>query len=448
MRFERIGCYDVTALIGEGGMGQVYQATDTKLKRQVALKILPEAFAADPERLARFQREAEVLASLNHPNIAAIHGLEEADGIRALVLELVEGPTLADRIKQGPIPLDEALLIAKQIAEALEAAHEKGIIHRDLKPANIKVKADGTVKVLDFGLAKALDPNPTGDPSQSPTLTAMATQMGVIMGTAAYMSPEQARGTTVDKRADIWAFGCVLFEMLTGKKAFPGDDLTDTIAAVVRGEPAWEVLPDDVPARLTQILRACLEKDKTLRVRDVGDVTLAMEGRFETTVSVSQVGVLQAAGWRQALPWAVGIALAIVTGVAVWSLTRPAAAPLSRFTVAPRPGVEATGVVRFSPDGRTLAFQGLSEGLSQVYLRRLDQLEAVPLPGTEGSAPVSFSPDGASILVQAVSLSGTILFDGTLKRVGGGGANWGPEDTVVMGGGPPDCGFSAAWTER
>ena len=188
-------------------MGQVYQATDTKLKRQVALKILPEAFSADPERLARFQREAEVLASLNHPNIAQIHGLEEADGVRALVLELVEGPTLADRIKQGPIPVDEALPIAKQIAEALEAAHEQGVIHRDLKPANVKVKDDGTVKVLDFGLAKALDPNPTGDPSQSPTLTAAATQMGVIMGSASYMSPEQAAGKTVDKRADIWAGG-------------------------------------------------------------------------------------------------------------------------------------------------------------------------------------------------------------------------------------------------
>ena len=207
-------------------MGQVYQATDTKLKRQVALKILPEAFAADPERLARFQREAEVLASLNHPNIAAIHGLEEADGVRALVLELVEGPTLADRIKQGPIPLDEALPIAKQIAEALEAAHEAGVIHRDLKPANVKVKDDGTVKVLDFGLAKALDPNPTGDPSQSPTLTAAATQMGVIMGTAAYMSPEQARGSVADHRADIWSFGVVLYEMFTGERLFEGATAT------------------------------------------------------------------------------------------------------------------------------------------------------------------------------------------------------------------------------
>ena len=207
----RLGHYDVTSLLGEGGMGQVWQATDTQLNRQVALKILPDAFAADPDRLARFTREAQILASLNHPNIAAIYGIEESEGTRALVLELVEGPTLADRIRQGPIPLDEALPIAKQIAEALEAAHEAGVIHRDLKPANIKVREDGTVKVLDFGLAKALDPNPEADPSQSPTLTAAATQMGVIMGTAAYMSPEQARGKPVDKRADIWAFGAVLY---------------------------------------------------------------------------------------------------------------------------------------------------------------------------------------------------------------------------------------------
>ena len=214
----RLGHYDVTSLLGEGGMGQVWQATDTQLGRQVALKILPDAFAADPDRLARFKREAQILASLNHPNIAAIYGIEETDGTRALVLELVEGPTLADRISKGPIPLDEALSIAKQIAEALEAAHEAGVIHRDLKPANIKVREDGTVKVLDFGLAKALDPSPEGDPSYSPTLTAAATQMGVIMGTAAYMSPEQARGKPVDTRSDIWAFGTVVFEMVSGPR--------------------------------------------------------------------------------------------------------------------------------------------------------------------------------------------------------------------------------------
>ena len=240
---SRLAHYDVTALIGEGGMGQVYQATDTKLNRQVALKILPEAFATDPDRLARFQREAQVLASLNHPNIAAIYGIEEADDTRALVLELVEGPTLADRISKGSIPVDEALPIAKQIAEALEAAHEAGVIHRDLKPANIKVREDGTVKVLDFGLAKALDASPTGDPSQSPTLTAAATQMGVIMGTAAYMSPEQARGKPVDKRADIWSFGVVFYEMLTGRRAFQGEDVSLTLASVMKSDVNATTLP-------------------------------------------------------------------------------------------------------------------------------------------------------------------------------------------------------------
>jgi serine/threonine-protein kinase len=232
----RLGHYDVTALIGEGGMGQVWQATDTQLNRQVALKILPDAFADDPDRLARFQREARVLASLNHAGIAAIYGIEKSDETQALVLELVEGPTLADRIAHGAMPIEDALPIATQIAEALEAAHEAGVIHRDLKPANIKVREDGTVKVLDFGLAKALDTTPRGDPSQSPTLTAAATQMGVIMGTAAYMSPEQARGKPVDKRSDIWAFGCVLLEMLTGHQAFPGTGVSDVLAAVIRGE--------------------------------------------------------------------------------------------------------------------------------------------------------------------------------------------------------------------
>ena len=249
----RLGHYDVTALLGEGGMGQVWQATDTQLGREVALKILPDAFAADPDRLARFKREAQILASLNHPNIAAIYGIEEAEGTRALVLELVEGPTLADRIKQGPIPLDEALPIAKQIDEALEAAHEQGVIHRDLKPANIKVKDDGTVKVLDFGLAKAFQPD-ASDPnlSQSPTisLTAAATQMGMVIGTAAYMAPEQAKGKPVDKRADVWAFGVVFYEMLTGTKPFTGTDVSDTLAAVLRIDADLDALPEETPPRL------------------------------------------------------------------------------------------------------------------------------------------------------------------------------------------------------
>ena len=270
---SRLGHYDVTALIGEGGMGQVYQATDTTLNRQVALKILPEAFATDPDRLARFQREAQVLASLNHPNIAQIHGIEESEDTRALVLELVEGPTLADRISKGPIPVDEALPIAKQIAEALEAAHEQGVIHRDLKPANIKLKPDGTVKVLDFGLAKAIEGSGS-DVSESPTITAAATQQGVILGTAAYMSPEQARGKPVDRRADIWAFGAVLYEMLSGQRPFEGRDVSEVLGGVLRLEPKWDALPADTPPHLSVFLRRCLEKELCLSLTHVESVAL------------------------------------------------------------------------------------------------------------------------------------------------------------------------------
>ena len=443
----RLAHYDVTALIGEGGMGQVYQATDTKLKRQVALKILPEAFSADPERLARFQREAEVLASLNHPGIAAIYGLEEADGVRALVLELVEGPTLADRIKRGPIPLDEALPIAKQIAEALEAAHEAGVIHRDLKPANIKVREDGTVKVLDFGLAKALDPSPTGDPSQSPTLTAMATQMGVIMGTAAYMSPEQARGKPVDKRADIWAFGCVLYEMLTGQMAFQGEDVSLTLASVMKSDLNVTRLPDDVPATVRTVLRKCLEKDPTRRVRDIGDVRLSMEGDFETAVTAPlDPTVAPRVGWRQALPPAL-VALvvgSVVTGVAVWSLN-------DRGSQAPRAATRATitlpasdrltvslgrGLV-LSPDGRTLVYSAARAGVRQLYRRQLDQLEPVAIPGTENADIPFFSPEGEWIAFLSGAAMKKVAFRGgpavTLCQCGPRGATWTSTDTILFG---------------
>ena len=259
----RLGPYEVTAQIGLGGMGEVYRATDTNLKRAVAIKVLPESVAGDAERLARFQREAEVLASLNHPNIASIYGLERADGTTALVLELVEGPTLADRIAQGPIPIDEALPIARLIAHALEAAHEHGIIHRDLKPANIKLRPDGTVKVLDFGLAKSFEQTRLPrDLAESPTVLSPApTLAGVILGTAAYMSPEQARGKGVDKRTDIWAFGCVLFEMLTGQKPFDGETLTDIVAAIVKNEPDWRALPPGTPAAVQSVIARCLRKD-------------------------------------------------------------------------------------------------------------------------------------------------------------------------------------------
>src|SRR5512147_678658 len=263
---KTLGHYQITSQLGKGGMGEVFQAKDQKLGRDVAIKVLPEEFAKDSDRVARFQREAKLLASLNHPNIAAIHGLEESGGTNFLVLELIGGETLADRIKAGPIPVEESLKLALQIAEALEAAHEKGVIHRDLKPSNIKVTPDGKVKVLDFGLAKAYAGEQEASLPNSPTLSNMATQQGIILGTAAYMSPEQARGKAVDKRADIWAFGCVLFEMLTGRRAFDGEDVSDTLAAVLRGEPDWSLIPSGVSPTLRLYLRRCLARDPGQRV--------------------------------------------------------------------------------------------------------------------------------------------------------------------------------------
>ena len=402
---SRLGHYDVTALIGEGGMGQVYQATDTKLNRQVALKILPEAFATDPDRLARFQREAQVLASLNHPNIAQIHGIEESEGTRALVLELVEGPTLADRIAKGPIPVDEALPIAKQIAEALEAAHEAGVIHRDLKPANIKVKDDGTVKVLDFGLAKALDTAPASDPDQSPTLTAAATQMGVIMGTAAYMSPEQARGKPVDKRADIWSFGVVLYEMLTGQRAFQGEDVSLTLASVMKSDVNVATLPPDLPANVRTVLRRCLEKDASQRIRDIGDVRLAMAGVFETPVSAAAepTAAQQVQVWQRPVAVVAIVAVAVlITALAVSTMMRPEpiTANLVSFAIVPpdTAPLRITSITRditISLDGTQVVYAATSVGTGpQLYLRRIDQLEDVPLRGAEGGEGPFISPDG------------------------------------------------------
>ena len=374
----------------------------------MALKVLPEAFTADPDRLARFEREAKVLASLNHPNIAAIYGLEEAEGTRALVLELVEGPTLADRIKRGPIPLDEALPIAKQIAEALEAAHEAGVIHRDLKPANVKVKDDGTVKVLDFGLAKAFQPD-ASDPSlsQSPTisLTAAATQMGMVIGTAAYMAPEQAKGKVVDKRADVWAFGAVLYEMLTGQKPFVGDDVSDTLALVLKFEPAWDALPPETPPRVRQLIQTCLQKEPKQRVHDIADVRLAMEGAFETSVSGSAepTGVPQLHLWQRPVTVAVALLASLaVGGVAVWTLTPSEVIPadLVRFNVVPPDTAPLLISTRrpdlvISPDGTMVVYTNRnSSGRSQLSLRPIDQLVGAPLRGGEGGEAPFISPDG------------------------------------------------------
>ncbi len=367
----------------------------------MALKVLPDAFTADPDRLARFEREAKVLASLNHPNIGAIYGLEKSGDTRALVLELVEGPTLADRIKRGPIPLDEALPIAKQIAEALEAAHEKGIIHRDLKPANIKVRDDGMVKVLDFGLAKALDTTQEGDPSQSPTRTAAATQMGVIMGTAAYMSPEQARGKTVDKRADVWAFGCVLYEMLSGRRVFGSDTTLDTLARVLDREPAWEVLPPSTPPRITDLLRRCLRKEHARRLRDLGDAAIEIDDTRAGATAVEGVEPAAASSnrWLTAslltvAGLAVGALLLVVVGR---SPTTPLAVSRLVVTLPPDQQLMLTGgayPLTISPGGERLAYVAASGGQRRLVLRELDEFEARVIPGTEGAEYPFFSPDG------------------------------------------------------
>ena len=440
-----LGPYTVAAKIGEGGMGEVWQARDTKLDRDVALKVLPEAFTSDPDRLARFEREAKVLASLNHPNIGSIYGLEEAEGIRALVLELVEGPTLADRIKQGPIPIDEALPIAKQIAEALEAAHEQGVIHRDLKPANIKVKADGTVKVLDFGLAKAFQPD-ASDPnmSMSPTisLTAAATQMGMVIGTAAYMSPEQARGQAVDRRADVWAFAAVLFEMLSGRRVFDGRDVSETLAAVIKSEAPWEALPSDTPATVNTVLRRCLEKEPKHRIRDIGDVQLAMEGAFETTVGTQSEPEVapQLQLWQRPIPLALaGLALLGLGGLAVWSLARPAPQAVTRFEVPLRAGETFTGrgrhAVAASPDGREIVY-ATTDGLS---LRSLDQVAPVLVAGTDGSAREPFfSADGQWIGFYAGGQLRKVATSGgapvTLGEANNPwGVSWGTDDMILYG---------------
>ena len=445
----RLGYYDVTALIGEGGMGQVYQATDTQLGREVALKILPDAFAADPDRLARFQREAQVLASLNHPGIAAIYGIEKSEETQALVLELVEGPTLADRIAHGPIPIDEALPIAKQIAEALEAAHEAGVIHRDLKPANIKVREDGTVKVLDFGLAKALDMTPKGDPSQSPTLTAAATQMGVIMGTAAYMSPEQARGKVVDKRADIWAFGVVLYEMLTGSRPFQGDDISLTLASVMKSDVNVAVLPDALPETLRTVIRHCLQKDPRRRIRDIGDVQLALEGTFETTVAAvpEKTSVPRVPLWQRPLTVAILVlAVAILAGLSIWGVPGSVPPRVARFTLAVPDGLrlrQTTHDITIAPNG-TVVYAVVGGGPldSRWFARPLDELDGIPISGFAGPSTAPFvSPDGvwvgafdiaAGELKRAPMLGGPPL---SICRVSGlpQGVSWGDDDIIIFG---------------
>ena len=425
-------------------MGQVWQATDTQLNRQVALKILPDAFASDPDRLARFQREARVLASLNHPNIAAIYGIEKSADTHALVLELVEGPTLADRIAQGPIPVDEALPIAKQIAEALEAAHESGVIHRDLKPANIKVRDDGMVKVLDFGLAKALQPE-AADPnmSMSPTmsLTAAATQMGMVIGTAAYMAPEQAKGQVVDKRADIWAYGAVLFEMLTGRRLFDAGDASEMLASVLVKEPDISGIGAHVPSHVRSVVRQCLVKDPKERLRDIGDVRLAMTGVFDAPSSRPAPDVSRRA-WHPAVLALGGVAAgALAWGLAQSILTAPPDLEVTRFVVTAAPSEPVTLTtdavdLAISPDGSTVVYR--SGEPAQLYVRALDALEGRHLAGTEGARQPFFSPDGAWIGFEQENALKRMPIEGgtpfTLCALDSplGGASWGEDGRIVF----------------
>ena len=392
----RLGAYEVLSLLGAGGMGEVYRARDTNLGRDVALKVLPDTFALDPERLARFRREAQVLAALNHPHIASIYGLEESQGARALVLELVDGVTLSDRLVAGALPLDEAWPIARQIAEALEAAHDHGIIHRDLKPANVKVRADGTVKVLDFGLAKVFDPTTTtSDSSQSPTLTSpAATRIGIIMGTAAYMSPEQARGKVVDRRADVWAFGCVVYEMLVGRRAFAGDDISETIARVIEREPDWNAMVAVAPRSVVRVVQRCLQKDPQNRIRDLGDVRLELRDAVAEAGQAPVATESFALGRRGIIALAAMLTVGVALGVlgARWVSRRPPAvassgprlsteinlpgdASLALDAEAANVGYDST-LLDISPDGRTLVYVGSSNGTVRLFTRQLDSFDA------------------------------------------------------------------------
>ena len=436
----RIGPYEISSPLGAGGMGEVYRARDSRLNRDVAVKTLPSGFSEDPNRMARFQREAQVLAALNHPNIAAIYGLESG----ALVMELVEGTTLAERITAGPIPLEEALAIARQVAEALDAAHEKGIVHRDLKPANIKLTPEGKVKVLDFGLAKAFEPEaasgsaPGSDPVNSPTLTLEATRAGMILGTAAYMSPEQARGKPVDKRADIWAFGVVLFEMLTGRMMFEGDTLSDTLAGVLRAPLDWNSLPASTPPAVRRLLERCLERDPKRRLRDMGDAWIEIDAPASAPAPVVAAPV-KPSRWR----WAPWIAAAVAGGAGIaWGLLHtPATQPLPvvRWT---QTHDKLFAAVALSRDGSRLAFMEI-DNTPHLVLRMMDQLEAKPIPGGDAAIFPVFSPDGQWVAY----LSGTNEFK--LKKIPltggtaitlceGGipwGLAWGDDDTLVFANG-------------
>jgi serine/threonine-protein kinase len=456
---SRVGVYEVLAKLGAGGMGEVYRARDAKLGRDVALKILPAASSDDRDRLSRFEREARTLASLNHPHIAQIYGFEQSDQTSALAMELVDGEDLAERIARGAIPLDEALPIAQQITEALAAAHDAGIVHRDLKPANIKVRPDGTVKVLDFGLAKLQEANAGSSQevpnAQSMSPTVHATMAGVLLGTAPYMSPEQARGRVVDKRTDIWAFGCVLFEMLTGRRAFPGEDITETLAALVKNEPDWEALPTDTPARVRQMLRLCLEKDPRRRIRDISAAQLVLDGAFESPGSSTTPTGLGAPKSSRALRIAAVAVSAFVVGGAVAvgmmrALTPMPPVSVARFVI-PKPPEE--GLLAFTPgapmlaisrDGERVAYRAVGAAGQALYLRDRGELNFTRLQDTDQARTPFFSPDGEWLAFATVPLADDKV---ELKRVSvhGGSAQticvldgdlhggvWLGDDTIVF----------------
>ncbi len=456
---SRLGPYEIVSPLGSGGMGVVYRARDTKLNREVALKVLPDLFARDPERLARFQREAEVLASLNHPNIAQIHGLEESGGVRALVMELVEGPTLAERlryvgralsgppVKPGPkgpgLPLEEALAIAKQIADALEAAHEKGIVHRDLKPANIKVKDDGVVKVLDFGLAKyragwAGGAGEAGGAGSSNSPTMMPVSMpGAILGTAGYMAPEQAKGQTTDHTADVWAFGCVLYEMLTGRAVFEGQTVSEILSEVLKAEPDWRRLPADTPEGIRRLLRRCLQKDRKERLKHIGDARIEiLDARSEPPIDAHLVK--RASRSRERLAWASAFALAALIAVllGVRALRPASTAPEARLEVNTPPTRDPS--LAISPDGLKIVFAARSAGQSQLWLRSLDSPSARLLAGTERASSPFWSPDSRSIGFFAdTKLKRTDIDGGSVRALAASspaplGGAWNRDGTIVF----------------
>jgi len=441
------GPYEILAPLGAGGMGEVYRARDTRLRREVALKALPAAFAADSERLARLEREARLLAALNHPNIAGIYGIEDSGDSVLLVLELVEGQTLAERLSAGPLPLEDALSICSQIASGLEAAHDAGVIHRDLKPANVKVRPDGSVKILDLGLARALEPSPAGDPSLSPTITSGGTEPGVILGTAAYMSPEQARGRSLDRRSDVFSFGCVLYESLTGKRAFPGETISDTLAAILRAEPDWSALPPPTPGTIRRLLRRTLEKDAKRRLRDIGDARLEIDEALASPEPEDRAPAPAPARRRPPLLWALaGALLGIVTTFSVGRQfgrpTAPAVSPTLR-AVLPLPpntrlGFADRPAIALSPDGRTIVFRGVEGQIARLYRRDVGGTEAKPIAGTEGGFAPFISPDGqwlgffTAVELKKVPLAGGAPIRITLVTPVTAGGAWDKDGNIVF----------------